>query len=128
MERAGDNNKQINYLDLNINITNEGLAISVYNKTDDFNFHVVSLTFPHSNIPLEVGYNVFFSQILRYGNICTSLDIFNSHLHKIYTILIDRGYDRLILIKNIRRCFRKYNTVFRKFGISDDCIIIENLP
>jgi hypothetical protein len=128
MERAGDNNKQINYLDLNINITNEGLAISVYNKTDDFNFHVVSLTFPHSNIPLEVGYNVFFSQILRYGNICTSLDIFNPHLHKIYTILIDRGYDRLILIKNIRRCFRKYNTVFRKFGISDDCIIIENLP
>ena len=89
----------------------------------------MSLTFPHSNIPLEVGYNVFFSQILRYGNICTSLDVFNSHLHKILnTILIDRGYDRLILIKNIRRCFRKYNTIFRKFGISDDCIIIENLP
>ena len=128
MERAGDNNKQINYLDLNINITNEGLAISVYNKTDDFNFHVVSLTFPHSNIPLEVGYNVFFSQVLRYGNVCTSLDIFNSHLHKIYTILIDRGYDRLILIKNIRRCLRKYNTVFRKFGITDDCIVIDNLP
>jgi hypothetical protein len=35
MERAGSNNKEINYLELNINITTEGLEISVYNKTDD---------------------------------------------------------------------------------------------
>ena len=128
MERAGNNNKHINYLDLNIDISDEGLAISVYNKTDDFNFHVVSLTFPHSNIPLEVGYNVFFSQILRYGHICTNLNSFTSHVHKIFIILINRGYERSILIQNIRRCLRKYNTVFRKFGITDDCIVIEDLP
>ena len=128
MERAGNNNKHNNYLDLNIDILDEGLAISVYNKTDDFNFHVVSLTFPHSNIPLEVGYNVFFSQILRYGHICTNLNIFTSHVHKIFIILINRGYERSILIQNIRRCLRKYNTVFRRFGITDDCIVIEDLP
>ena len=128
MERAGNDNKHINYLDLNINITEEGLAISVYNKTDDFDFDVVSLTFPHSNIPSEVGYNVFFSQILRYGHICTNLDLFTSHVHKIFSILISRGYDRLILVKNIRRCLRKYNAIFRKFGINDDCIVIDHLP
>ena len=128
MERAGSNNKEINYLDLNINITTEGLEISVYNKTDDFNFHVVSLTFPHSNIPTEVGYNVFFSQVLRYGNICTRFDIFTFHLHKIFKILVDRGYNRGKLIKNIQRCLRKYNNVFRKFGILDDNNIIDELP
>ena len=128
MERAGSDNKNVNYLDLNINITPEGLNISIYNKTDDFNFDVVSLTFPHSNIPLEVGYNVFFSQILRYGNVCTSLDIFTFHLHKIYEILVNRGYNREKLIKNIQRCLRKYNSVFRKFGILDDCEIIRKLP
>ena len=126
--RTGSDNKNINYLDLNINITPEGLNISVYNKTDDFNFDVVSLTFPHSNIPLEVGYNVFFSQILRYGNVCTSLDIFTFHLHKIFEILVNRGYNRDKLIKNIQRCLRKYNSVFRKFGILDDHEIIRKLP
>jgi len=128
MERAGNNNKIINYLDLNINISDKGLEISVYNKTDDFNFHVVSLTFPHGNIPLEIGYNVFFSQILRYGIICTSLDLLTPHIHRIFTILVNRGYNRLILIKNLRRCFKKYNSVFRKFGIYDDSTIINNLP
>ena len=128
MERAGSNNKIINYLDLNVNISTEGLEISVYNKTDDFNFHVVSLTFPHSNIPTEVGYNVFSSQVLRYGNVCTRLDIFTSHLHKIFKILVDRGYIRDRLIKGIKRCLRKYNNVFRKFGILDDHNIIKELP
>ena len=128
MERAGSNNKEINYLDLNINITTEGLEILVYNEINDFNFHVVSLTFPHSNIPTEVGYNVFFSQVLRYGNICTRFDIFTFHLHKIFKILVDRGYNRGKLIKNIQRCLEIWYNIFRKFGILDDDNIIDELP
>ena len=73
MEQSGSNNKNVNYSDLNIGITSDGLSVSVYLNTDNLNFHVVSLTFPHGNIPMEIGYNIFFSQILRYGNICTNL-------------------------------------------------------
>jgi hypothetical protein len=128
MERSGDDNKNINYLDLNINIEQDGLHISVYNKTDDFNFNVVSLTYPHSNIPLDVGYNVFYSQILRFGHIFTELNKFTNHLHKIFLILIRRGYDRVKLINIIRKCFKKNNNVFRKFNIIDDLTIVDNLP
>ena len=71
MERSGNDNKKVNYLDLNITINENGIDIKVYNKTEDFNFEVASLTFPHNNIPEEVGYNVFYSQVLRYGNICS---------------------------------------------------------
>ena len=46
MERSGSNNKNVNYLDLNICIKESSLEITVYNKTDDFNFDVVSLTSP----------------------------------------------------------------------------------
>ena len=62
--RSGSNNKNVNYLDLNIEITPDGLLVSVYNKTYDFNFHVVSLTFSHGNIPMEIGYSVFFSSLI----------------------------------------------------------------
>ena len=128
MERSGSNNKNVNYLDLNIDIKPDGLSVSVYNKTDDFNFHVVSLTFPHSNIPMEVGYNVFFSQILRYGNICSNLESFTFHLNKTFKILTDRGYQYSKLVTNIKKCLRKYNLVFRKYGIVDDETIILGLP
>ena len=50
-----------------------------YNKTKDFcffNFDVVSFTFPHSNIPNELGYSIFYTQVLRYGHISPSIDIF----------------------------------------------------
>jgi hypothetical protein len=43
MERSGDDNKAINYLDLNINIEEDGLHTIVYNKTDDLDlmwFHL----------------------------------------------------------------------------------------
>jgi hypothetical protein len=125
MERSGDDNKNIlNYLDLNINIEQDGLHISEYNKTDDFNFNVVSLTYPHSNIPLDVGYNVFYSLILRFGHIFTELNKFTNHLHKIFLILIKRGYDRVKRINIIK----KNNNVFRKFNIIDDLSIVDNLP
>ena len=71
MKRSGSNDKNLDYLDLNIDITPHGLSVSVNNKTDDLNFHVVSLTFPHGKITMEIGNNVFFSQILRCGSICT---------------------------------------------------------
>ena len=105
----------------------DNISVSVYNKTDDFNFNVVSLTFPHSGIPEEVGYNVFYSQILRYGNICTSLDQFIFHLNKMFDLLLQRGYNFDLLTRMIRRCIRKYNNVFLKFGISDDNMILSHL-
>ena len=124
MERAGNNDKNVNYLDLNITIETAGISISVYNKTDDFGFEVVTLTFPHSNIPMEIGYNVFYSQVLRYANICSNLEIFISHLSKTFNILISRGYLKSKLLKSVRRCMRKYSNIFVKFGVMDDNIIL----
>jgi hypothetical protein len=58
----------------------------------------------------------------------TNFDIFTFHPHKIFKILVDGGYNRGKLIKNILRCLWKYNNVFRKFGILDDNNIIDELP
>ena len=87
MERSGNDNKNVNYLDLNIQIKEGSLEVTLHNKTDDVNFSVVTLTFPHSNIPEEVGYNVFYSQVLRYGTICTHFTEFKFYVTKILKLL-----------------------------------------
>ena len=127
MERSGNDNKNVNYLDLNIDIKHNSISVSVFNKTDDFDFPVVSLTFPQSNIPMIVGYNVFYSQILRFGNTCTNLDTFTLNLNKLFQKLSNRGYEHSNLIQIIKRCLRKNNTVFRKYNISDDNTILSQL-
>ena len=127
MERTGNDNKNVNYLDLNIKVGINGPSISIYNKTDDFNFNVVSLTFPQSNIPIDVGYNVFYSQVLRYGKACSNLNNFLIPLRKTFRLLINRGYKYKKLISRIKKCFQKYDDVFRKYSIKDKNTIILNI-
>ena len=65
-ERSGNDNKFVNYLDIAVNIYSHKVTTKMYNKVDDFNFEVVSFTFLHSNIPINIGYNLFYSQLIRY--------------------------------------------------------------
>ena len=127
MERSGTNNKNVQYLDLDITIGENGLDVKLFNKTEDFNFKVISLTFLHSNIPEEVGYNVFYSQVLRIGHISSNISHFKNSLNVIMSTLTGRGYKKDILIGYIKKCQRKYESVFAKFCILDqhdllDCI------
>ena len=49
----GNHNENFNYLDLNIDIKSNRISVSAYNKTNVFDFPVVSLTFSQSNIPIS---------------------------------------------------------------------------
>ena len=53
------------FLDLSIRVHNNQFIIGIYHKVDDFNFEVINYPFPASNIPLQVGYNTFYSQFIR---------------------------------------------------------------
>ena len=116
MERSGNNNKVINYLDVKISICDSSLSTEIYNKLDDFNFPIIMYTFPQSNMPIEIGYNVFYGQVLRYTVICSHLPSFVSSVNKLYKILINRTYSHRklkikfkLLLKNKPGILLKYN-------------------
>ena len=120
MERSGDNNKDVNYLDVNISIDHSGnVSTKLYNKLNDFNFSVVMFTFPHGNIPVKVGYNVFYSQVLRYSNICSRLNPSLSAVNNLYKILIGRKYDGEILKKEFKVLLRNKPNILLKYNIKD---------
>ena len=61
------------YLDLLLSIGRDGqLHTSIYDKRDDFNFHIKNFPFLSSNIPSSPAYGVFISQLLRYARACSS--------------------------------------------------------
>ena len=52
------------YLDLLLSIGRDGqLPPSIYDKHDDFNFHITNFPFLSSNIPTSPSYGVFISQL-----------------------------------------------------------------
>ena len=56
------------YLDLLLSIERDGqLHTSIYDKRDDFNFHITNFPFLGSNIPSSPAYGVFISQLIRYA-------------------------------------------------------------
>ena len=55
------------YLDPLLSIESDGqLRTPLYDKHDDFNFHIINFPFLSSNITYSPTYGVFFSQIIRY--------------------------------------------------------------
>ena len=61
-------NNNNSYLDLLLSIGRDGqLRTSLYDKRDDFNFHITNFPFLSSNIPSSPAYGVFISQLLRYA-------------------------------------------------------------
>ena len=66
-------------LDLLLSIGRDGqLRTSLYDKRDDFNFHITNFPFLSSNIPSSPAYGVFISQLIRYARACFLLWMFYS--------------------------------------------------
>ena len=115
--RSGSNNKEVEYLDVKLSITNDGLRTSVYHKVDDFNFAVTLLTFPENTIPYKMGSQVFNGQLIRYGRICSSLDDFVKKASSTFRLLVARGYNQDSLINNAERCLHRHKELLLKFGL-----------
>ena len=72
-----ESNTSASYLDLLLSIGRDGqLHTSLYDKHDDFNFHITNFPFLSSNIPSSPAYGVFISQLIRYARACSSYECF----------------------------------------------------
>lgn len=127
LERSGDNEKNVVYLDVRVKVSNEGVTTSLYNKTDDFDFPVVSYTFPESNIPKQLGYNVFYGQVLRYSAIFSVRQEFVSKTAKLFRILNNRGYSHNMLIKTLKKVFKNNIYILYKFGFKISSEVLAEL-
>ena len=68
-----ESNTSASYLDLLLSVGRDGqLHTSIYDKRDDFNFHITNLPFLSSNIPTSPTYGVFTSQLIRYAQAFSS--------------------------------------------------------
>ena len=72
-----ESNTSASFLDLLLSIESDGqLRTSLYDKCDDFNFHITNFPFLSSNIPSSPAYGVFISQLIRYARACSSYGCF----------------------------------------------------
>ena len=88
-----ESNTSASYLDLLLSIGRDGqFHTSIYDKRDDFNFHITNFPFLSSNIPTSPAYCVFISQLIRYARACSSYGCFILRATRLSDRLLEQGY------------------------------------
>ena len=94
VEKANTSDDPANCLDLTFIIESiNRLYTKLYDKRDDFDFHIVNFPFLSSNIPSSPSYGVYISQLIRYARCCSYYDDFGYHHKLLVDRLLSQGYE-----------------------------------
>ena len=107
------------YLDLLLSMGRDGqLHTSIYDKRDDFNFHITNFPFLSSNIPSSPAYGVFISQLIRYARACSSYECFILRARRLSSKLLKQGYLVERLKSSFRKFYGRYGDLVEQYGVT----------
>ena len=114
-----ESNTSASYLDLLLSIGRDGqLHTSIYDKRDDFNFHITNFPFLSSNIPTSPAYGVFISQLIRYARACSSYGCFILRATRLSNKLLEQGYVKERLKSSLRQFYGRYGDLIKQYEVS----------
>ena len=107
-----------NYLGL-LSIGRDGqLHTSIYDKRDDFNFHITNFPFLSSNIQTSPAYGVFISQLIRYVRACSSYGCFILRTKWLSNKLLEQGYVKERLKSSLRMFYGRNGDLIKQYEVS----------
>ena len=113
-----ESNTSASYLDLLLSIGRDGqLHTSLYDKRDDFNFHITNFPFLSSNIPSSPAYGVFISQLIRYARACSSYECFILRAMRLSNKLLGQGYVKERLKSSLRKFYGRYGDLTKQYEV-----------
>ena len=114
-----DSNTSASYLDLLLTIGRDGqLHTSIYDKRDDFNFHITNFPFLSTNIPTSPAYGVFISQLIQYARACSSYGCFILRATRLSNKLLEQGYVKESLQSSLRKFYGRYGDLIKQYEVS----------
>ena len=123
-----ESNTSACYLDLLLSIGRDGqLRTSLYDKRDDFNFHITNIPFLSSNIPSSPAYGVFISQLIRYARACSSYECFILMALRLSNKLLGQGYVKECLKSSLRKFYGRYGDLTKQYEVPLSRILLDIL-
>ena len=91
------------------------LHTSLYDKRDDFNFHITNFPFLCSNTPSSPAYGVFTSQLIRYARASSSYECFILRAVRFSNKLLGQGYVKERLRSSPRKFYGRYGDLIKQY-------------
>ena len=118
IKNTAESNTSASYLDFLLSIGRDGqLHTSLYNKRDDFNFHITNFPFISSSIPSSPAYDVFISHFIRYARTCSSYECFILRAARLSSKLLWQGYVRERLKSSLRKFYGRYGDLIKHYEV-----------
>ena len=115
---TAESNTSASFLDLLLSIGRDvQLRTSLYDKRDDFNFHITNFPFLSSNIPSLPAYGVFISQLIRYARACSSYECFILRAMQLSNKLLGQGYVKERLKSSLRKFYGRYGDLTKQYEV-----------
>ena len=129
VEKANKSDHLADYLDLTFIIDSGGKpSTRLYDKRDDFDFHIVNFPFLSSNIPSGPSYGVYISQLIRYARCCSHYDDFRYRHKCLVDQLLSQGYKALRLEKSFKKFYGRYQDLIEKYRRSVNTMVSDSFP
>ena len=114
-----ESNISASCLDLLLSIESDGqLRTSLYDKRDDFNFHITNFPFLSSNIPSLPAYGILISQLKRYARACSSYECFILRATRLSSMLLRQAYVVERLKSSLRKFYSLYGDLIKPYEVS----------
>ena len=104
------------------------LSTRLFDKRDDFDFHIVNFPFLSSNIPSGPSYGVYISQLIRYARCCSHYDDFRYRHKCLVDRLLSQGYKALRLEKSFKKFYGRYQDLIEKYRRSVNAMVSDSFP
>ena len=104
------------------------LSTRLYDKRDDFDFHIVNFPFLSSNIPSGPSYGVYISQLIRYARCFSHYDDFRYRHKCLVDRLLSQGYKALRLEKSFKKFYGRYQDLIEKYRRSVNAMVSDSFP
>jgi len=113
----------VDFLDITISMAHGSLTTTLFNKVDSFNFNVIRLPDSSSNVHSNLGYNTYYSQLIRFARICCMQCEFESKVKMLWDMFEKKGFDKCKLFHISSKFVHNYKLLVFELGYSNSELV-----
>ena len=117
------NGHHATFLELDISIVDGLFIYKLYDKRDNFPFHIIRMPDKNGNIPLHVFYGSIMSEFLRIARATLLFSDFLPRAKALFQRMIRQGGEKCRVLAQIQRAMNRHPKPFIKFALTSQQIV-----
>ena len=117
LNKANVSDTEASFFDLHLSISDGFVKSKIFDKWDDFDFDIVNFPFLDGDVPRSTSYGVYISRFIRFAQVSSHVDDFNTRNKDLTAKLLRHGYRYHKLRKAFSKFYRRHFDLVSKINV-----------